>query len=83
MFLVKNGKTNTYFLAKEIAGEMTRVTFDTADRAELLRAHNMPANSGHFDLGKIRRRLEDRCRKDFAAAWKAARIVGVPINPEP
>jgi len=81
MFLIKNG--NTFFLAKEIAGEMTRVTFDSADRAELLRVNNLPANMGHFDFGKIRRRLEDRCRKDFSAAWKAARLVGVPISPEP
>ncbi len=81
MILIKN--SNTYFLAKEIAGEMTRVSFDTADRAELLRAHGMPANTPYFDISKIRRRLEDRCRKDFSAAWKAARLVGVQIYPEP
>jgi hypothetical protein len=81
MILIKNKET--YFLAKEIAGEMTRVTFDSADKAELLRAYDMPANTGHFDAQKIRRRLEDRCRKDFSAAWKAARAVGVAITPEP
>ena len=80
--LIKNS-IGTFFLAEEIGGEMTRVTFDTADRAELLRANGMPANTPYFDISKIRRRLEDRCRKDFAAAWKAARVIGVPISPEP
>ncbi len=80
--LIKNS-IGTFFLAEEIGGEITRVTFDEADREKLLRTHGMPANSGHFDLTKIRRRLEDRLRKDFAATWKAARTVGVAIVPEP
>jgi hypothetical protein len=83
MILIKNSATDTFFLAEEIDGDITRITFDEVDREKLLRVHGMPANSGHFDLTKIRRRLEDRLRKDFAATWKAARMVGVAIIPEP
>jgi hypothetical protein len=82
MILIKNS-TGTFFLAEEICGEITRVTFDEVDREKLLRDNEMPANTGHFDMQKIRRRLEDRLRKDFAATWKAARTVGVAIVPEP
>jgi crotonobetainyl-CoA:carnitine CoA-transferase CaiB-like acyl-CoA transferase len=81
MILVKNTKAGTWYLTND---EFVRATYDTEKREELLASHNMPANSGHIDVTKLRRRVEDRLRKtDLATLVEVARKTGVAITPEP
>lgn len=82
--LMYNEKNGVYFLAEVDAdGSLRRTSLGTTDREKLLRSAKMPLNSGHFNITKIRRRIEDRLRKENGGLFMAAKALGVSIIPEP